>query len=402
MRGVKVLHINDYAAAGGAEVLMNATIALLRSAGVKAQPFTLDDVPGFRLHPLGYVSSGRCAAALRRRLDSFRPDLVHLHNWYHGLSPSILPVLSQWKRATGCRVLMTAHDYHLVCPNSGLRHFRGGEGRIADPARAATLRCLLTRRWDHRGAGHSMLKLAQHLWHYRLLRRQRVIDEILCPSRFMQSVLARRGFSTVFLPNPAPPPRTPSPGASPRSSGGPLRLIFAGRIEPEKGLLRLLEMMPDRDGWTLQVVGDGGDLAACGALVARRGWSPRVEFLGPRPREEAMEHIAAAHVLVLPSVWLENAPMSLLEALACGTNILTADHGGMREVVHDSGVGFLFDPSDPATLHRVLEDIIKAHRAGTLNRFDAEAWLTSRGEPCYLRRLVDIYRNTRDRRGGNA
>src|SRR5262249_12724224 len=156
---------------------------------IDASAFTLEDVPGFRLRPLGYISNPACAQALRPRLDADAPHIVHLHNWYHGLSPAVLPVLDGWKRATGGRVLMTAPDYHLICPHPGLRHYRRGVGIIADPARCARLSYLLSRRWDHRGLGHSTLKLVQHLWNYSVLDRQRAIDLILCPSRFMQSLL---------------------------------------------------------------------------------------------------------------------------------------------------------------------------------------------------------------------
>src|SRR4029079_5790084 len=130
----------------------------------------------------------------------------------------------------------------------------------------------------------------------------------------------------------------------------------------------------------LLVLGDGVDRPAAEAVCHRRGLSERVAFLGRRPHPEALGIIAAAHVLVLPSRWDENYPLSLIEALAAGTNLLVADRGGMREIVQDAGVGYRFRPDDPASLADQLRAVRDAHTAGTLNGFDATAFLAGRDE----------------------
>ena len=96
-------------------------------------------------------------------------------------------------------------------------------------------------------------------------------------------------------------------------------------------------------------------------------------------------------VLVLPSRWDENYPLSLIEALAAGTNLLVADRGGMREIVQDAGVGYRFRPDDPASLADQLRAVRDAHTAGTLNDFDATAFLAGRDEATYLARVLRAY-----------
>ena len=202
----------------------------------------------------------------------------------------------------------------------------------------------------------------------------------------MQSAIEHSGRPTVHLPYPNPPvdmKRATRPSE--------LTLIFAGRIEPEKGLVEFLKMLPvDFDGRFL-VVGDGVDRTAAESIVQQRGFATRIEFLGRRPHAETMTLIAGAHVLVLPSRWYENYPLSMLEAIALGTNLLAADRGGMREIVDDAGVGFRFTPDDPASVAEQLERIATAHAAGTLNRFDASDFLTSRSEAAYIERLLQAY-----------
>jgi glycosyltransferase involved in cell wall biosynthesis len=104
-----------------------------------------------------------------------------------------------------------------------------------------------------------------------------------------------------------------------------------------------------------------------------------------------MTLIAGAHVLVLPSRWYENYPLSMLEALAAGTNLLAADRGGMREIIEDAGAGYRFTPDDARSVAEQFANITAAHKAGTLNSFDVSSFLTSRNETAYVERLLRVY-----------
>jgi glycosyltransferase involved in cell wall biosynthesis len=385
----RVLHVNDYPAdeLGGTEVLMARTLGLLRAAGWDARPFTRADLPDPSLTPLRYLNNRVARLALRRTLSDFKPDVIHIHNYYHLLSPGVLVELGLYKATSGARVVMTAHDYHLVCPNSGATWYRGSEPIAADFDRVQSWRYLLSRRWDRRGRLHSALKLLQHFWHYRRTDRRRVIDLVICPSRFVRAAIDRVGMPTVWLPNPNPP----RPVGTLAKRPAELTFVFAGRVEPEKGLVRFLEMLPADFTGRFLIVGDGVDRQSAEEVCRERGFGERVAFLGRRPHAETLGLIAAAHVLVLPSRWDENYPLSLIEALAAGTNLLVADRGGMREIEQDAGVGFRFLPDDAASLGEQLRLIREAHAAGMLNAFDATAFLASRGEATYLAGVLRAY-----------
>src|SRR5262245_31255343 len=384
----RVLHVNDYPGGtfGGAEVLMTRTIDLLRNAGWDARSFTQADLPDQRLTAQRYLKNRVARRALRRTLDEFAPEVVHLHNYYHVLSPGILRELARHKRRAGTRVVMYAHDYHLVCPNSGAMWYQGRDGKLADLDRTGSWSYLFARRWDYRGRLYSLLKVAQHFLAYRLGDQRRVIDLVLCPSRFMQDAMKRTSRPTAHLPYPNPP-------FEPRRATRPkeLTLVFAGRVEPEKGLVKFLQMLPADFVGRFQVVGDGVDRLTAEETCHRRGLSDRVAFLGRCPHDETMNRIAAAHVLVLPSRWYENYPLSMLEALALGTNLLVADRGGMREIVEDAGAGYRFVPDDPVSVAEQLRRIATDHAAGRLNTFDVAKFLTRRNEAAYLDQLLRIY-----------
>lgn len=383
---MRVLHVNDYVLCGGCEIVLQTTVSLLRARGIEVEVFTSQDVPGAHRTPLSYVDSRGSKRALARTIGRYRPDVVHLHNFYHALSPGILGVLSAYRRAHRVRVVMTAHDYHLVCPSAGMFYLRGGILRFADVRRLESPVYLVSRRWDDRGVAFSVLKLVQHLWNFRLLGRRRVIDCVLCPSRFLQRVLSRFALPTVHVPYPAP--KVERTTSRPRET---LRLVFAGRVEREKGIVEFLESYPTGFPGRLTVVGDGRLLGRCREICRGRDLEVLVEFRGRLPRNEVLSIIGQSHVLVLPSMWVENHPISLLEALALGTNILVSDLGGMREIVDGSGVGFTFEPNNPGSLAEALDCVMRCFREGTLNQFDASGFLGDRDEGRYVEQVIRAY-----------
>ena len=385
---MRILHINDYPVGegGGAEIVMARTIELLRERGLAVEAFTANNLADPRRTPWRYLNNVQARRALAGNLAAFRPDVVHLHNYYHVLSPGILAELQAWKKRRPIRVVMTAHDYHLACPNAGGSWFGWWDGRreIIQAGKLSSLGYQLTRAWDHRSGLHSLLKLMQHGWHYRWRQSQRVIDHLICPSRFVQMVLAPVGLTTSWLPHPAP-----RVALNPSARTGPLRFVYAGRIEPEKGLVEFLTALPADFDAALTIIGAGTQLARCQEICAAGRW--QVQFLGHQPHARTLELIAEAHVLVQPSRVLETYGLTLIEALAAGTNLLASDRGASREIVADAGVGFLYDVENPASLHAQLREISRRHADGTLHRFDVAGFLAARNEQKYVDGLLRLY-----------
>lgn len=387
----RVLHINDYpvGTGGGAEVVLAQTLDILGRGGVVIDTFTAADLASARRTPFRYVDNPLARRALLEKLHAFRPHVVHLHNYYHVLSPAILATLADYKKEHPLRVVMTAHDYHLICPNAGGSWYRWGSRQrgCIDNDCVKSLPALLARRWDERTPWHSLLKLIQHTWNYRWHRREKVIDLVICPSRFVERMLAPFGLPTCWLPHPVP--RLPIFSTErPRE----LHFVFAGRLEAEKGLDEFLGLLPGSFGARLTIVGDGSERTRCEATCAARGWTKQIEFVGRLPHAEALAKIAACHVLVQPSRVLETYGLTLIEALSQGTNILAVDRGAAAEIAAATGVGFLYKPDDAVSLARQLE-LIRAHFVdGTLNRFTIDAFLQNRSEARYLDALLRFYR----------
>jgi glycosyltransferase involved in cell wall biosynthesis len=167
--------------------------------------------------------------------------------------------------------------------------------------------------------------------------------------------------------------------------------MFVGRLEPEKGVVEFLRILPTSFDGTLTVVGDGSDLSRCREVCRERGLERVVTFLGRRPRAALARLLQQAHVLIAPSLMLETGPLTVLEALFVGTNVLVTDRGAASELVAASGVGFVFTPGDVASLLHQLNHIERSRRDGTLNAFDIGDFLAERDERLHTPRLLQLY-----------
>ncbi len=108
-----------------------------------------------------------------------------------------------------------------------------------------------------------------------------------------------------------------------------------------------------------------------------------------------MSIIGASHLLVLGSLCAENYPMSVLEALALGTNVMVSNFGGTKEIVQASGVGFMFDPFDPESVESSFNDVTASFERCEMNQFDVSAFLAQRSEANYVAGLLSAYRGER-------
>lgn len=380
---MRVLLINDYhpeqgPVVGGCEIVVRTLADALGELGVQTELFTAADVPGGR-SPLNYVWNGRARRALSDKLDDFGADVVHFHNIYHRLSPSVLDALH------GRAAVATAHDGHLACPNPTLRSFdRGGETRIEPGCVGKSNSQLLRTRWDSRGRFYSTLRAAQWIRGYRLERVQKNLRVVMCPSRFLTELLRAEGLPVEFM-----PPPVIDPGAIAGTSHGRdvPRLVFAGRIEPEKGLAAMLERIATDRPWELHVAGSGADEQRCRAVAEMRGIENRITWLGRLSHAATRELIASGSGLIAVSRCPENAPAAVLEAVRAGTPVLTSDLGGVGEIIHDCGGGVAVDPFDAKAVSEGFGMLLD----GRIERGETEAYFAERTPRVHALRVIAAY-----------
>jgi len=343
MMHILQLH-SRYREPGGEDVVVEAERRLLEAGGHQVSQHVECNPPGSRAAAGSLAASVWNAAAARRvraAIEAHRPDVVHVHNTWYALSPSVLSAA----RGRGVPVVMTVHNYRLACANSLL--LRDGK-----PCELCIDRSALSavRHGCYRGSrplsGIAAVNIAAHrmagTW-------GRHVNKFLVLSEFAKTRMLRIGLPDAqitigsnFVPDPGDRTLRPS-----RSS----EVMFVGRISQEKGLQVLLEAWRRRapQGLRLVVAGDG---PGRGALEADAPSS--VEFLGRVDSSEVSARLKRARALVLPSIWYEGQPLVALEGLAAGVPIVLSDIGGLPELLGGNGAGWLTPPNDIDSLASLL------------------------------------------------
>jgi len=335
---VLVIHTR-YKVPGGEEEVFSAEVALLREKGHEVESLVLEnrELDLFPLPKQAAVTLWNPAAFRRvhKLIETHRPELVHLHNIFPLASPSVIHAAKR----RGVPVVMTLHNYRLLCVNALL--FRNGsncEDCVGHfPWRGIIRRC-------YRSSIKASAVVAAKLGLHRSLGTWKLVDRYIALTEFAREKFLQAGFpkeKVVVKPNFL----SPDPG---KGKGGGGYALFVGRLSPEKGIRTLLEAwrrMAKRV--PLKIVGDG---PLAGAIEKEILGMPHVDWLGRKPRQDVIALMDRAEFLVFPSEWYEGFPMVLLEALAKGLPVLTTSIGSQASIVEDGLTGIHFKPGDARDL----------------------------------------------------
>ena len=316
---------------------------------------------------------------LQALLTRFRPDVAHLHNIYHHLSPSILSTL----RDAGIPTVMTAHDFKMACPNYRMYT----QGQVCERCRTGNVANVLM----HRCIGDSVLASAlvsvEALVHRSLRSWHRGPDRIVAPSQFVIDKMVSWGFDArrfVLIRNPVQATRIepqPEPGRD---------FVYIGRLSPEKGLDCLIEAVR-RSGVTLTLAGEGPLEPLIRQAVAQS--SGRIRWLGRLEADRVQALVGGARAIVVPSQWYENAPLSVLEAFAAAKPVIATRIGGLPEMVTHGRTGWLVPVADPDALAGMLAAVrsLPDPQVSDVGRAAREFVLSEHGWPAYMDRMRALY-----------
>jgi glycosyltransferase involved in cell wall biosynthesis len=308
---------------------------------------------------------------VRRR----RVDVVHVHNLFPTLSPSVLRAA----RAAGAAVVVTLHNYRLMClPANFLRDGRACEdclGRFPWPG--VVHRC-------YRGSALGSATLAASLGAHRAAGTFEDVSRFLAVSDFVRAKHVMGGISAgriLVKPNFAWP--------APRRTGAGEYFLFLGRLSSEKGVDTILQasnLLPA--GFRIVVVGDGPEAQALKSMPSRS-----VEFRGAIPAEEVPAVLANARALLVPSRWYEAAPRSIIEAYASGVPVIASDIGALPEAVANERTGSLARPDDPASWAARMEALGDDATSERLGRAAHDLWIERFSPERGIRDLESAYRD---------
>ena len=281
------------------------------------------------MYPIKTIYSVEARKKIRQVLEDFQPDVCHLNNFNYQLTPSIILEIRKWERQSGhkCKILYTAHDYQLVCPN---HMCRSGSKNCE--------KCLGGHFWNctkgrciHGSLAKSLIGTLE-AWVWNGVGVYRQIDTIICPSHFMKTKLdtsAVLAGKTVVMHNFVDP-------VEPKEVEKQDYVLYFGRYSEEKGIRTLVQAAKELPQIPFVFAGSG-------PLEHLLEGVPNIKNVGFQTGEALEMLIRQARFTVCPSECYENCPFSVMESQMYGTPVLGANIGGIPELIRVGETGELFE-----------------------------------------------------------
>lgn len=374
-----------YQQRGGEDAVADAEAELLEHNGHAVLRLTrdnreIDDVyrgANRAVLALQTLWSVRTERDVQRAVRAFRPHVIHVHNTFPLLSPSLY-----WAAARAdVPVVQTLHNFRLLCAQAMLLK----DGTVCErcvgslPWRGVLGRCY------RNSAAQSALLVGGLALHRALGTYRDKVTRYIALNEF-----CRRKFIDGGLPAERIAVKPNFVDVAYRSSDDRRGGLFVGRLAPEKGIDVLVEVLSQRPGSTFDVIGSGPE-------QSRLERCPGVHLLGWQEADVIVEHMRRAAWLVMPSIWYENFPRTLVEAFACGLPVIASRLGAMAELIDDGRTGLLFEPGSATALARCLEWAESHPREMRQMGENARREYERKYTPAInYRQLVDIYRDAID------
>ena len=338
----------------------------------KEVTFTFSGVTGIFSAVQRIFYAPEVAQKFRRLMDDFRPDVVHLHNIHSYLSPLVAKIAHQ----KGVRVVWTLHDYKLICPTYAcLRNGAVCEACFKKKFNVFRYKCM-----KNSYLASLLAYLEALYWHRKKLSR--LTGRFISPSTFLKTKMTEAGFAPgqiEVLPNFMPQPLMPSTEKDDY-------YCYVGRLSEEKGVSTLLEAAKQLP-YPLKVIGGGPLLEQYRAEYDCR----QITFLGQLPQDKLYPLVRKARFIVVPSIWYENNPFSVIEALCMGTPVLGAQIGGIPELIEEGNNGFLFRSGDVLDLIEKIKGCFAHFSGSKIFQQIAAAAQNKFGPETFYTKLMNIY-----------
>ncbi len=286
---------------------------------------------------------------LKRAIKQYEPDIIHIHNLHYAIGPIAVRIAKRM----GIPVVMTLHNYRLLCPSATLFH----GGKLFTNSLYVGFPWKAVRAAVH---SHSVVKtgwLAFTTWLHKKLGTWHQVDRYITLTDFAKQLFVN---SSLGLPEEK---LVTKPNFVPNGFQSAERrenhFLFIGRLTQEKGVEILLDTFAGTD-YELRVVGDG---PLRGKVVETSQRHPNITYLGTLGRAAISKQLATCSALVFPSVWYEGMPMTLIEAFAAGTPVIASNLGAMASMVHEGQNGWRFIAGDAADLRQKVEQWLMTDNA---------------------------------------
>ena len=298
------------------------------------------------MYPIKTIYSSEARKQIRKVLEDFQPDVVHLNNFNYQLTPSVILEIVKWRKDSKrvCRVIYTAHDYQLICPNHMINNPNTKEN--CEKCIGGNYLNCVKGKCIH-GSSTKSLVGAMEGFYWNTRKTYKYIDKVVCISYFEESRIKRNknlagktcvlyNYSSISRPNHYPEKKN--------------YVLYFGRFSEEKGFRTFVEAckeLPD-----IQFVIAGG-----GPLVNIIKDTQNIENKGFQSGEELQALIAEAKFAVVPSEWNEPFGLTIIEAQSLGTPVIGARIGAISELIDEDKNGLLFESHNVDELVKKIREL---------------------------------------------
>lgn len=322
------------------------------------------------------IWNGKAKKEFSGLLDKFSAidTIIHVHTWTKGVSSSIFKIAENKK----FEVLLTVHDYFLVCPNGGLYNYQKHMICEREPL---SCKCICTN-CDSRSYAHKIFRICRQVVQNNFIRKRKNISYIFI-SNFAKKQLLRRKpkiKKSYFLLNPINFENRFRVNCAENEL-----YIYIGRLTDDKGI---------------RIFCEGVTKAGVSAVVIGRGILeeelknkyPNIEFVGWLDKKDMSQYIQKTRCLIFPSTYYEASPLTPLELMACGVPCIISDKNSSKELIMEEENGYLYNGYDADMLADKIKDSLdnkaiekmsnKIYKTFDINKFSVEMHINS---------LIDIY-----------
>lgn len=295
-------------------------------------------------YPIKTIYSIEARKQIRKVIEDFQPDVVHLNNFNYQLTPSIILETVKWRKASNhsCKIVYTAHDYQLVCPNHMLRN--PNTHKNCEKCLGGHFMNCVKGKCIHGSTAKSAVGTMEAMY-WKLRGTYKYIDTIVCPSNFVKSKLDTNPIfkdKTVTIHNFIDIPEYE------RKKDDKKYVLYFGRLSEEKGIKTLIDVCKALPEVSFVFVGTGPMSDEVKSIS-------NIEYKGFQKEDDLWNLIANAQFCVCPSEWNEVFGLTIGEAMALGTPVIASNIGGIPEALGEGGQ--LFKPGSVQELMEVIKNL---------------------------------------------
>lgn len=331
---------------------------------------------------LDVIYSRKNKKAMEKALDDFKPDIVHLNNFQRQLSASIIKPIKK----RNIPIVFTAHDLQAICPAIVM----------LDSKRQICEKCLNGKYLNcvkNRCVKNSGLKSILGTVEAKYYKLKKIyinkIDKIITPSEFYKLKLIQDGIPENNIEAIHNFIDMDNYNVEVEDDG---YAFYFGRLIKEKGIFTLLEAFKGLKDKKLLIAGDGPDLEKIKEYLNKNNMQENIKLLGYIDSDKVKEYVRKSRFIVVPSIWYENCPYSVLETLAIGKPIIGSNLGGIPELVKNNESGLIYTYNKPKELQEKMRVLFENKElADELGKNAKQIAKKEYSKESYYNKIINIY-----------